>query len=210
MIKTFDSEDEQKVFRKSLEGMSSNYPKILTGQEKNMFYAPSSFNFDSRIKENESSVPDVLDEMKATLESKENLTSKESSNLKKIQDHLRKLRPQLAEQEFVDALACFFYQQRGIFIHSLKLDDHLKVLTNKAREYRRQNKNMGFALTDFENKLKEQLNIDDQTLIDAADSVVNILQANDKGTGGQRIKGRLIIKSIDNQLKGNDMTCTKK
>merc|ERR1711994_216111 len=97
--------------------------------------------------------------MKASLENKQNLNPKEEANLKVIRNHLQKLRPQLAEQEFVDALACFFYQQRGIFIHSLKLDDHLKVLTNKAREYRRQNKNMGFALTDFEKKLAEQLNI---------------------------------------------------
>ena len=85
MIKTFDSEDEQKVFRKSLEGMNSNYPEILAGQEKNMFYAPSSFNFDSRIKENESSVPDALDEMQATLKAKKNRTSRESLNLKQIQ-----------------------------------------------------------------------------------------------------------------------------
>ena len=36
-----------------------------------------------------------------------------------------------------------------IFIHSLKLDEHLKVLTNKAREHRRQNKNIAFELTDY-------------------------------------------------------------
>ena len=125
MIKTFYSEEEQKIFRKSLCGMNSNYPEILKGKEKNMFYSPPSFNFDSRIKDNESCVPDALDEMQASLESKQNLTPKEAVNLKKIQDHLKKLRPQLAEQEFVDALACFFYNYRGIFIHSLKLDDHL-------------------------------------------------------------------------------------
>ena len=31
MIKSFDAEDEQKVFRKSLEGMDTNYPEILNG-----------------------------------------------------------------------------------------------------------------------------------------------------------------------------------
>ena len=164
MIKIFDSKDEQRVFRKSLEGMRSNYPEILNGEEKNMFYAPASFNLDSRIKENESCVPDALEEMQTELDSKQQLTSKEKRNLKKIRDHLQKLRPQLSEQEFVDALACFFYNHRGIFIHSLKLDDHLKVLTNKAREYRRQHSQIGFALTDFEKKLAEQLNISDKIL----------------------------------------------
>ena len=130
--------------------MKANYQEILEGQEKNMFYCPTSFNFSSRIGENESCVPDALGKMKSSLEVNSHLTTKERQNLEKIRDHLQKLRPELAEQEFVDALACFFYQERGIFIHSLKLDDHLKVLTNKAREYRRQNKNIGFGLTDFE------------------------------------------------------------
>ena len=78
--------------------------------------------------------------MKLSLEAKQQRTPRDERNLQKIRDHLRRLRPELAEQEFVDALACFFYSQRGIFIHSLKLDDHLKVLTNEARKYRRQNK----------------------------------------------------------------------
>ena len=210
MMKIFDSKDDKKVLCKSLEGMRSNYPEILNGEERNMFYAPASFNFDSRIKNDESCVPDALDEMQASLESKENLTLKESMNLKKIQDHLRKLRPQLAEQEFVDALACFFYQQRGIFIHSLKLDDHLKVLTNKARENRRQNKNIGFTLTNFEQKLAEVLNISEKVCDEVAENVVTHLTTNSKVNAGQPINGRLIRASIDKQLKGNDMTCAKR
>ena len=206
MIKIFDSKDEQRVFRKSLEGMRSNYPEILNGEEKNMFYAPASFNLDSRIKENESCVPDALEEMQTELDSKQQLTSKEKRNLKKIRDHLQKLRPQLAEQEFVDALACFFYNHRGIFIHSLKLDDHLKVLTNKAREYRRQHSQIGFALTDFEKKLAEQLNISDKILNDTADKVVTQLLSNNKVNIGTPINGRLIRSSVDGTLKGNDKT----
>ena len=206
----FDSEEEQKIFRKSLSGMNSNYPEILNGKEKSMFYSPASFNFDSRIKDNESCVPDALDEMQVSFQTKHNLTSKEAANLKKIQDHLRKLRPQLAEQEFVDELACFFYQQRGILIHSLKLDEHLKVLTNRAREYRRQNKNIEFAFIDFEKKLTEELNISEQVLIDTTDKVVDHLIANNKVNDGKGINGRLIRTSIDAVLKGNDRKCTMK
>ena len=210
MIKIFDSEDEQRVFRKSLQGMHSNYPEIFNGEEKNMFYAPASFNLDSRIKENESCVPDALEEMQTALESKQQLTSKEKRNLKKIRDHLQKLRPQLTEQEFVDGLACFFYNHRGIFIHSLKLDDHLKILTNKAREHRRQHSHIGFALTDFEKKLAEQLNISEQTLKDTADRVVTQLQSNKKVNIGTLLNGRLIRSSVDGTLKGNDKTFVKK
>ena len=155
MLKTFDGPEEQAIFKAALEGMNKNYPEILYGEERNMFYCPTAFNFDSRIGTLETSVPDVLDKMQASLEAKKQLTKKEESNLKTIQSHLRKLRPQLAEQEFVDALACFFYKQRGIFVHSLKLDQHLKVLTDKAQLHRKHNTQLGFGFTSLENKLKE-------------------------------------------------------
>ena len=163
MIKTFDSPEEQTVFRTALEGMKRNYSEILKGEEQNMFYAPTAFNFDSRIRES-SCVPSVLDQLQSSLESKVNLTPKEQRNLKKIRLHLQNQTPQLAEQQFVDALACFFYQKRGIFIHSLKLDQHLKTLTDKARLHRKQNTKIGFGFTDLENKLKEQFNISNQHL----------------------------------------------
>ena len=108
MIKIFDSPEEQTVFRIALEGMQKNYSEILKGEEKNMFYAPSAFNFDSRIGE-VSSVPDVLDQMQAVLESKATLTLNEEKNLRNIRLHLQNLKPQLAEQQFFDAPACFFY-----------------------------------------------------------------------------------------------------
>ena len=204
MIKSFDAEDEQKVFRKSLEGMHTNYPEILNGEENNMFYCPTAFNFSSRIGENETSIPDALDEMKTSIESKQQLTPKDQRNLRKIRDHLQKLRPELTEQEFVDSLACFFYKQRGIFIHSLKLDEHLKVLTNKARENRRQNKKLGFELTDFEKKLAELLNISHQTLIDTAKDVINHLSTYAKANKGPTINGRVIRQAINDRLTGND------
>ena len=99
-----------------------------------MFYCPSSFHLSSRIGEDESCIPDALDEMKSTLESNQKLTPKEERNLKKIREHLQKLRPELAEQEFVDALACFFFKHRGIFIHSLKLDDLKRMGESIRRE----------------------------------------------------------------------------
>ena len=204
MLKTFNSDDEQKIFRKSLEGMNANYPEILKGEETKMFYCPSAYSFSSRIGIDESCVPDALDDMKISLESKKNLTDKDTKNLKKIRDHLQKLRPELAEQEFVDALACFFYQRRGIFIHSLKFDDYLKVLTNKAREHRRQKKNIAFELTDFETKLADQLNISSQTLDNTVDTVVSHLLKKPKAIYHTRINGKVVRETIDEQLKGND------
>ena len=209
IFKIFNSPEEQTILRASLEGMNKNYPEILKGEEQNMFYAPTAFNFDSRIGE-ESSVPDTLDQMQASLESKENLTLKEQNTLKKIQAHLRKLRPQLAEQEFVDALACFFFQKRGIFIHSLKLDDHLKVLTDKAKFHRKQNKTVGFAFTDLETKLKKQFNVSDQSLSDKADTIATHLLSQSQLTPGQKVKGRTVREAIEQRFKGNERTYTMK
>ena len=209
MIKTFDSPDEETVFRTALEGMNRNYSEILKGKEQNMFYAPTAFNFDSRIGE-ESNVPDVLDQLQSSLESKANLTPKEQKNLKKIRLHLQNLKPQLAEQQFVDALACFFYQQRGIFIHSLKLDQHLKTLTEKARHHRKQNTKIGFGFTDLEKKLKEQFNISDQHLKDKSDTIANHLLGQNQVTVGQNIKGRAVRSAIGHQFKDNERLYTMK
>ena len=68
LFKTFDDVSEKQIFRKALEGMEKNYPEILNGTEKHMFYCPTAFNFDSRIGSNETSVPDALNEMKVSLE----------------------------------------------------------------------------------------------------------------------------------------------
>ena len=162
-----------------------------------MFYCPTAFNFSSRIGPDESCVPDALDGMKVSLESKKNLTTRDAKNLKKIRDHLQKLRPELAEQEFVDALACFFYKQRGIFIHSPKLDEHLKVLTNKAREHRRQNKNINFELTEFETKLADLLNISIQAFDDIVNTVVSHPLKKPKAIYHTRINGKVVRESID-------------
>ena len=159
LLKRFDDQSEKDILQKAYRGMEKNYPQILNGTEKYMFYCPTAFNTDSRIRSTETSVPAVLEEMQVSLESKQILTSIEQANLKIIRDHLSRLRPQLAEQEFVDALACFFYQHRGIFIHSLKLNDHLKALTDTATMARRQDKNLAFSMTEIEKKLAEQLNI---------------------------------------------------
>ena len=126
-VKIFDGADEQKVFQKALEGMGTNYTKILSGDEKNTFSCPTTFNFDSRVDSLATRVPEELENIVAALEAIQNLSPKEIKDLKAIQDHLKFLKPQLAKQELYDALACFFYQQRGIFVHSLKLHDHLKM-----------------------------------------------------------------------------------
>ena len=210
MLKIFDAPSEKKIFRTALEGMNSNYPEILQGTEKHMFYCPTAFNTDSRMQTNETSVPDVLDKMKASLEAKQKLTQKEKTNLKVIQNHLKKLRPQLAEQEFVDALSCFFYQHRGIFIHSLKLDDHLKVLTDKAKLFRLQNKTASLEFTDLESKLAEQFNISEQKLNVFADDIVKHLLSIPKVTNRKFVNGRVIREAVDDQLAGNELMYIKR
>lgn len=210
MMKTFDSPDEQKIFQAALEGMKRNYPDILSGKEKNMFFCPAAFNFDSRIGTFETSVPEELETTQAVLEAKQTLSAKEKKDLKVIQEHLKKIRPQIAEQEFFDALACFFYPYRGIFVHSLKLDQHLKALTDKARLYRKQNKNVGFGLTTLEKKLVEQFNISEQSLTDTADKIITRLKQKGKVTPSKTINGRTIRETIDEELKGNEKASTQK
>ena len=91
------------------------------------------------------------------------------------------------------------FQERGIFIHSLKLDDHLKVLTNKAKFHRKQNTKIGFGFTALEKKLMKQFNISDQIFIVKADAIEKELS-----NVNQKLKGRDIHKAIDQQFKDND------
>ena len=60
-------------------------------------------------------------------------------------------------QKLIDEKVLLQESSESIYLYSQKLDDHVKVLTNKAREYRRQNKSMDFVLTDFEKKLAEKI-----------------------------------------------------
>jgi len=210
LLKTFDNESEKSILQKAFRGMESNYPEILNGTQKNMFYCPTAFNTDSRIKPTETSVPDVLEKIQVSLESKPSLTTIEQASLKIIRDHLARLRPQLAEQEFVDALACFFYQHRGIFIHSLKLNDHLRALTDTATLARRQDKNLAFSMTDIEKKLAEQLNISERSLSDFANDFIEHLKSNPKLDTKKPINGRVVWEAIDDNLKGHDNTHFRK
>ena len=87
ILKNFDDESEKTIFKKALEGMEANYPEILQGTEKHMFYCPTAFNFDSRVQATETSVPDVLEKLQNSLASKKNLTKIEQNILKVIRNH---------------------------------------------------------------------------------------------------------------------------
>ena len=138
------------------------------------------------------------------------MSAKEKSDLKIIQQHLAKIWPQLAEGKIYDSLACFFYNYKGIFVHSLKLDQHLKTLTEKAKLYRRQNKSISFKLTPIEKKLAEQFNIQDQDLNDTADIVLNEIKWKRKLINDNSINGRFICQTVDEALKGNETNFIKK
>ena len=211
MFKTFGDPEDQQIFQTSLAGMKSNYPEIWHGTEKNMFYQPASFNLHERVKggkvkktgieKNETCDPDALEELSASLQAKANLTKNEKDNLDKMRRHLRKLWPKIAERQFVDSLACFFYNHRGMFIHSLELNDHLKVLKDKAKLYRKRNNIVGYALTDFELKLMEQLSISEDTLNTAADTVMDHFLKNSE-IGSKIVDGK--------QVDGDDIRSSLK
>ena len=90
------------------------------------------------------------------------------------------------------------------------MDEHLKVFTNKAKLYRKQNKNIGFGFTDLEKKLIEQFNISEQSLIDTADDIINELNSKNKLHSTNPINGRSIRQAVDDRLKGNVKTFVQK
>lgn len=157
IVSIFDDPSDQEIFRKGLEGMERNYPEVLSGEQKHLVMCPSAFNYDSRIEPTESSVPKRFEERKAELETIPNRTAQEQKDLEDINEYLTRILPQITEGEVFTAFEKFFYPNRGIFIHSLKLDNHLKVFIDKARHERNQIKDTGFKLTPLEERIAEAL-----------------------------------------------------
>ena len=127
---------------------------------------PTAFNYDSRI--HETSVPEVLEEWRNKLQTMVNRNVQDEKNLSQICQHLQRIQPQIAEHEFFDAFATFFYDKRGIFIHSLKMDSYLKVFIDRAQGERDHKCNIGNMLTPLEKRIATALNISSKDMNDVS------------------------------------------
>ena len=204
IIKILDDQSDQQIFEAGLKGMEQNFPNILTGDQKHLFMCPTAFNYDSRIQTHETSGPEAVEKKQEALEEIPNRSPAEEKDLKIIRDYIRRIRPQISEQETFDAFTRLFYPNRGIFIHSLKMDQYLKPFVDKARNYRKQNKRMGFGLTDLEERIAEALNISQQSLSNVSDKVKNRLTNKGKITTANIVDGRSIREAIDDELKKDE------
>jgi len=200
LVKALDHPEDQQIFRAGLEGMERNHPEILKGEQTNLVMCPTAFNYDSRV-DGESSVPEVLEKWQEELEATQNLSPQQKTNLHTIRNHLGKIKPQIAEQEFFDAFTTFFYNKRGIFIHSLKMDSYLKVFIDKAQ--RERNENTGTRLSPLEKRLAEALNIPKEDLTMVSDTVMNHLRQMPYFNATKPINGRKIRDAIDETLQGD-------
>lgn len=200
IIKTLNDPTDKEIFRAGLEGMERNYPEILSGEQKHLFMCPPAFNYDSRIKPSETSVPKALEERMAALRANPIRTEQEQKDLECIEDHLQRILPQISEAEVVAAFEKFFYPCKGIFIHSLKLDDHLKVFIDKARHEKNQLKDTGFKLTALEERIAQALNISQAELQLAAEKVVDTLRDSENVSSGSLVGGYKIHEIIDEVL----------
>ena len=112
IIKTLDFPSDQQIFKAGLKGMERNYPEILNGEQKHLFMCPAAFNYDSRIKTHETSAVEVFEKKQAALEAKQNLSAKEEKDLNVIRNYIKRIRPQISEQEIFDEFTRFFYPNR--------------------------------------------------------------------------------------------------
>ena len=128
------SSTEIQIVQKALEGMERNYSKILSGEQSQLFIYPSMFYYDSRVGANETLNPDLLEKEKSRLEGVENRNRESEKTLDDIQNYLKRIKPQISEQEFFDAFVTLFFSSRGICIHSLKMDSYLSIFIEKAQK----------------------------------------------------------------------------
>ena len=209
-IKTLSlSAKDIQIFQKALEGMERNYSEILTGEKRHMFVYPSMFCYDSRIDCNETLNPELLEKRQRQLENTENSTNESKKSLEEIKNYLRRIKPQLCEQEFFDAFVTLFYSHRGICIHSLKMDAYLSIFIEKAQKERKSNKSLGFGLTALEKSIAKVLNISKDELNSICDKVTEHLKETGKMNDGKGIVGSKIHQAIDDVLEDDDKRLVK-
>ena len=156
--------------------MMRNYPEVLNDSKKTMTVFPESFEFDRRIDQHNTVVLPVLEQIKKEMD-------ETHADFTKIKKFIEKIKPQLAEGDIFDPLIRFFYNNRGLFLHSLKMDQYLKSFSKLAQEYRRNNTSASPQLTALEEKLKTAFSIEDNDLDAPANKVLaDLNQQGHKGT----------------------------
>ena len=200
----FSGADEQKIFNKCAQGMRTNYGEVLDGTKKNLNVFPPAFDYDSRIET--SVVFDELAARKTRLEEAPQLSEKEEKELTSIQKFVTEFKPQAAEGEVFQRLICFFYANRGLFLHSYKLDTYLKRFVDEAKNSRKQAEKQGInnlQMTELEKNIAKALVIQENSLDEPGDKVVNKLReaSNTETFSGTLIRG--IIKDEKDNMSKN-------
>ena len=123
----FTDPNEKKIFKKALLSMKRDYPQLTERSSDTLTVFPEWFQFDSRIKKKQTVVLPVLENIKKEMD-------KTHSDFNKIDQFIRKIKPQLSEQEVFEPLVRFFFNQRGVLLHSLKFHQYMRPFTNLAKD----------------------------------------------------------------------------
>ena len=107
--KIFDSEFGKTTFSKMKEGSMKNYNDLTRGENKSMLILPPVFQYNKRIRIHDTVVPQRLQEICNQLRMEGN----DNNQVKRIQNFLADIQPQIAECDIFDELALFFYNENG-------------------------------------------------------------------------------------------------
>ena len=187
ILNIFNDPNEQQIFRTGLLGMKRNYKNVLDGSKTTLSLFPEAFDYDSRIKIYNTVMLEQLEKMKQS-----------HTDFEQIQNFIRVAKPQAGECDIFNALVRFFYNQRGIFLHSLKLDQYLKIFIDLSQNYRK-SRCVSTQLTPLEGKIKDAFRMSETSLNEAADKVITELN-----------KTKILTKYLGEEVKSAiDATLTK-
>ena len=122
IMNIFDSPEEQQILNKAMLGMKSNFKDVLDGSKQTMSLFPEAFDYDSRVKLHNTVVLEQIQEFKKT-----------RSDFGEIQKAIKIIKPQASEADVFHGLVKFFHRNRGVFLHSLKLDQYLKIFVDLTK-----------------------------------------------------------------------------
>ena len=161
---------------KNVLGSSTDLPQDVKN-ELNRFFQDHSFYHES----------DLKDMIKKTIV---------ENQLKAMKKFIQKIKPQQAEAEIINQLSSLFFNQRGLLLHSLKMDTFLQIFTDEAKRYRKKH-NPGFELTPLENQIANAINLTPMELEDAAKNITEQLIKYNDGKNKLTFSGKEIYSAIN-------------
>ena len=147
-------ESEYKLVVDMEKRIKSEYDDVFSGNLNDFISIPETFQYE---KDMSISIQGLEDRIKTENEKGENAYGYTQSEITRMENELKNMKGEVAENEVQSKLKTFFSKNRGVLFHSFHPENVLSPLTCRAKSQRQNVKSLNW--TPLEEKLAEVLNI---------------------------------------------------